>query len=293
MSEIALREMQQIEMELLLELDRVCRENKLRFYLDGGTLLGAVCYDGFIPWDDDIDIKMPRPDYERLLTLQQAFPAHILLDAPRPGHCEYTFLKLVDNRTVLEEDTGIQKKVSGVYIDVLPMDGHPEDAETCRKHISAMNRYSNLFHESQTQFRQMKRSKNLITKAKGHLYGLIYTPWILSRKMTKLGKKYSYDSASRVGLLIDGDPARERFEKTWLEPPAIMEFEGHQFPAPNAAEEHLSIFYRKPISRALYYHNLPRIPSTHKHRVYWKDQPACGDRPYNEANGAEHHDERE
>ena len=58
--EITLREMQQIELDMLLELDRVCKNHSLRYYLDGGTLLGAMCYEGFIPWDDDIDIKMPR-----------------------------------------------------------------------------------------------------------------------------------------------------------------------------------------------------------------------------------------
>ncbi len=51
----------------------------------------------------------------------------------------------------------------------------------------------------------------------------------------------------------------------------MMLFEGHQFPAPNAAEEHLSIFYRKPISRELYYQNLPRIETEHHQRIYWKE----------------------
>ena len=95
-------------------------------------------------------------------------------------------------------------------------------------------------------------------------------------KALKKAKKYDYDAATSVGLLIEGDPIRERFQKSWLEPPAMMEFEGCLFPAPNAAEEHLSIFYRKPISRALYYQDLPKIPSSHKHLVYWKEEPCQG-----------------
>ena len=70
MRAIDLREMQQIELKLLLELDKVCKKNSLRYYMDGGTLLGAMCYEGFIQWDDDIDLKMPRPDYDKLMTLQ-------------------------------------------------------------------------------------------------------------------------------------------------------------------------------------------------------------------------------
>ena len=82
MRQIDLREMQQIELNLLLELDRVCKKHSLRYYMDGGTLLGAMCYEGFIPWDDDIDIKMPRPDYEKLLTLQREFPEHVRCTFP-------------------------------------------------------------------------------------------------------------------------------------------------------------------------------------------------------------------
>ena len=274
--EINLRELQMIEFDLLLAFDAVCREHGLRYYMDGGTLLGAVCYDGFIPWDDDIDLKMPRPDYEKLLTLQSAFPPHIALEAPNRKHCDYTFLKLVDLRTVLEEQNSYKNKTTGVYIDVLPMDGHPDDPERCKKHIRAVRRYGSLFHESLTNFRNMKRSSNRMTQAKGWLYSILYSPWILNRKMTELVKKYPYEAAKNVGLLVDGDPIRERFEKSWLEPPVMMDFEGHLFPAPNEAEKHLSIFYRKPISRELYYQNLPKIPSEHNHLVYWKEDP-CRD----------------
>lgn len=271
MKAIGLKELQEIELSLFLELDRVCRQYGLRYYMDGGTLLGAVCYDGFIPWDDDIDLKMPRPDYERLLTLQDAFPAHIFLDAPRPEHCEYTFLKLIDRRTVLEEQNGSGVKMTGVYIDVLPMDGHPDDPEICERHLASLSRWNSLFHASQSGFSVLKDSTDLKTRGKGILYSILYSPWKLYRKLTATAKRYLYDEAEYVGLLVEGDPIRERFAKRWLEPSVQMRFEGHMFPAPNAAEEHLSIFYQKPISRELYYQSLPRIDSEHRHRVYWKE----------------------
>ena len=271
MREIGLKELQQLELDLLLALDAVCKKHHLRYYMDGGTLLGAVCYDGFIPWDDDIDIKMPRPDYEKLLCLQAEFPSHIFLDMPRKDHCEYTFLKLIDSRTILEEQNGCQVKRTGVYLDVLPMDGHPKTPEMCKKHYAALARLNGLFHASLSGFAVMRGSSSLPTKAKGALYSMLYSPWKLYQRLYKAARRYRYDDSEQVGLLVEGDPVRERFEKVWLEPPVMMLFEGHFFPAPNAAEEHLSIFYRKPISRELYYRNLPRIDPDHHHRIYWRE----------------------
>lgn len=260
MKEITLREMQIIELDMLLAFDALCQKNGLRYYMDGGTLLGAMCYEGFIPWDDDIDLKMPRPDYERFLTMQDQLPAHIRIDVPRRDHCEYTMTKLVDDRTILLEEN----KRTGVYIDVLPMDGHPEGDAALEAHLKKLRRLNSLFHYAQDGFASMKGIKK-------HLYRMLYTPWGLYRKMTALAKSVSYDAASHVGLLIEGDAMRERFPKEWLEPAVQLEFEGHFFPAPAGYKPHMVHFYGDHVIKPECYHNLPQYPAVHNHKVFWKD----------------------
>lgn len=270
MREIDLRQMQQIELNLLIEFDKVCKANSLRYYLDGGTLLGAMCYEGFIPWDDDIDIKMPRRDYEKLLSMQSAFPPYITIDAPRREHCEYLFTKLVDNRTVLIEEHNGVRKTSGVYIDILPMDGQQEDPNERSTHIRKLQRLNSLFHESLSGFGSMKRAASIKTRIKGYLYALVYSPWRLYQKLTATASMCDYETSSQVGLVIEGNPDKERFLKSWLEPPVELEFEECLFPAPNEYKKHMVIFYGEHVAKPECYHNLPQYPSNHRHEVYWK-----------------------
>lgn len=264
MKEITLRQMQEIELDMLIAFDAVCKKHNLRYYMDGGTLLGAMCYEGFIPWDDDIDLKMPRPDYERFLSMQNELPEHIRIDAPRKEHCEYTMTKLIDDRTVLIEHREGREKRTGVYIDILPMDGHPEGGVEFDTHLKKLRRYNSLFHYALDGF-------SSLTGPKKHIYRLIYTPWGLYRKMTAMAKSVDYEKASHVGLLIEGDAMKERFPKEWLEPAVQLEFEGHFFPAPVGYKPHMVHFYGDHVIKTECYHNLPQYPAVHNHEVFWKE----------------------
>lgn len=271
MRTISLKEMQQIELNLLLELDKVCKEHHLQYYMDGGTLLGAMCYEGFIPWDDDIDLKMPRKDYEQLIGLENEFPDYITLDAPSKKHCEYTMLKLIDNRTLLREQRGDVIKTTGVYLDVFPMDGYPANEEECKKHFITLQRLNSLYHNSLSDFSDMKKSKVFIQRAKGWIYSLIYSPWSLYQRLTDTAKRYSYDNSDYVGLVIEGNPIKERFKKEWFRPGFTLEFEGYRISAPTGYKEHLEIFYGDHVTKPESYHNLPQYPTQHNHEAFWKE----------------------
>lgn len=271
MREITLREMQRIELDILLAFDALCRKHGLRYYMDGGTLLGAMCYEGFIPWDDDIDLKMPRPDYEHLLTLAHELPPHIRLEVPTKERCDYLFTKLVDTRTLLIENPGPQEKRSGVYVDLFPMDGHPEEEQERAAQLRRLARLNSLFHSSLDHFSALKTAPDPGTRWKGRLYDRLYTPFRLYRRLEKTARRYDYDRASRVGLLIEGDPEKECFPREWLEPATLLEFEGHTFPAPRGYREHLRVFYGAHITRPEYHHDLPMILPDHSHLVYWTE----------------------
>ncbi len=82
--ESSLRKLQKIEADILQVVSKICDEEQIRYYLSSGTLLGAVRHQGFIPWDDDIDIMIPRPDYERFLRVaSEKLPPYLAL-------CHYT-----------------------------------------------------------------------------------------------------------------------------------------------------------------------------------------------------------
>ena len=120
----------------LLAVDKVCKEHNLRYYIMAGTMLGAVRHKGFIPWDDDLDIGMPRADYDLLMANAKEW-----LPKPYEAVCaendkEYPlpFAKVQDADTTLIERMHL-KYLGGVYIDIFPLDGVPESRMAQRMHF--------------------------------------------------------------------------------------------------------------------------------------------------------------
>lgn len=121
MEELTLAQIQQICTKTLEKFDRICRENNLKYAAAGGTMLGAVRHKGFIPWDDDVDVNMPREDYEKLLKLQYEDGEHKILHYSYCDEYYYTFAKMVDKNTVIVDPCRSEKEM-GVYIDIFPVD---------------------------------------------------------------------------------------------------------------------------------------------------------------------------
>ena len=123
-SDISLKKIQSAELYLLIEFDKVCRELGLTYFLDSGTALGAIRHGGFIPWDDDIDVGMPRKDYDRFMEIGQSYlPDNIFLQNRRTekNYIRYA-AKLRLKGTVFPETNGAPYEHNGIFIDIFPFD---------------------------------------------------------------------------------------------------------------------------------------------------------------------------
>ena len=127
-AELSIEELRGVQLAALAEFDHLCRRYDLTYYSAYGTLLGAIRHGGYIPWDDDIDVMMPRADYDRLHEVfGSAKPAHLTLDSPvTRADWPFPYAKVVDDRTQLEEPLEDPLPL-GVNVDVFPLDAVPSN----------------------------------------------------------------------------------------------------------------------------------------------------------------------
>ncbi len=147
---VNLRDIQNAALEILIVFAKLCDEHGLNYYISGGTYLGAVRHKGFIPWDDDVDVAMPRRDYNEFLNIaDQYLPESMQLVhyKKKKGTIHYS-AKIEDNRYQLVDHTASIPRTVNLWIDIFPLDGLPENALVRKVHsfhllyLRAMFKYS-------------------------------------------------------------------------------------------------------------------------------------------------------
>lgn len=263
-------EIRKIEFEILSKTAKICDENKLRYYLGYGTLLGAVRHQGFIPWDDDIDILMPRPDYLRLIEIidQGSFANMQMFSLQNEKDYLYPFAKLVDNRTLLYQEYNETLEVElGVNIDIFPLDGLPDNYYMSFLLLKALIFLKFVWTMCNQKFPPFATTwyKKLGKISLALLFKPINYKQVL-RIIDRLSAKYDFDSSNYIGCLVFGVGPNERIRRKSIEGAEKLAFEGEQFFVPSDYDTYLSNVYGD-------YMQLPpenqRI-STHRWQAYWK-----------------------
>ena len=231
--ELNLKEIQAACLELLKEFDRVCREHGLRYSLAAGTLLGAVRHKGFIPWDDDVDVYMSRPDYEkfrRLVLEEHVLPDHLTISKDRGKGTYYCFTKLLDTRYILKCHNHIE--VKHLFLDVFPVDGVPSDREEREEMYRKEKRW--VIASGICQWYTMDRWWGFIAYVIGWWFYLLFNLFVpralTVRKMNAYALAHPYESAEKVAYHNYGFSC-ETVSKEAYENPVELEFEGGNYMA--------------------------------------------------------------
>ena len=207
---------------------RICEAQGLRYFCAGGTAIGAVRHQGMIPWDDDIDVFMPRPDYDRFLVLAaQSMPeGYEVLSPYATKDYPMYFAKMCNARTTLLENERIPC-VFGLYIDIFPLDGACDDVETCyrekRRFKRLMNKLEavsthNSFGEYVGLLAKRREWGRFAVKTVAFCCRSWLRRWLL-KQMDSIAYGHDYALSSRVVTYSGAYQRQEIYPKAWLETP--------------------------------------------------------------------------
>lgn len=249
MKKLSLRELQLAEFDILCKFDDFCKNNNLKYYLYGGTLLGAVRHKGFIPWDDDIDVCMPRPDYERFFKLWKNADG-LELRSYKLKNTIIPYAKIVDTKTKIIikrnckltfEECGLKSSIdTAVWIDIFPIDGVSD------------NDLENKKFFKRTKFKtNMGLWGNWLMRS--HIAAFLVSPIILFSKLFRLHKlekkidldaqSFGFDKSKYVAQIVWEIKYYGKMPRDEFLIPDYLEFEGRKFPVYSCWDYYLKFRY--------------------------------------------------
>lgn len=260
---IDLDEMKRIELDMMKEIHAFCLTHTITYSLGYGTLLGAVRHNGFIPWDDDIDLIMPRPDYDRFIQFFQS--EHYKVVSSLDPAYSYPYAKVYDSRTYLQEDLRHCYPDMGVFIDIFPVDGLPPHK---RQQLRLYKRQKFLYklHMSMKYYlsKEWSLPKNLLLLLSRGI--AIFFP---VRKVVKALERnyllFPYETSPEGAVLV-GEVELVPISQSSFEQPVLLQFEDASFYAISDFESNLTALYGD-------YLKLPppeQRASEHRYTVGWK-----------------------
>ena len=264
--ELSMQETQAVSLEILKRIADLCETNNLRYFLIYGTLIGAVRHHGFIPWDDDVDIMMPREDYDNLLTILTENKLDNLTLFTRKTCSEYPYMiaRISDDRYILEQEN--EKSVGmGVFIDIYPFDGLGMTKEEALKFGRKGDIISSLCYQATRNHYAVETTTSLIRKI------IKYPVFVVSKligkdffqdKLEKMAGVKSFDNSNYVGCIVwlsGGE--KDIFKREWFDQTVLMPFDKYMFRVPERYDEVLKVTYND-------YMTLPPVEDRQGHHYY-------------------------
>ena len=235
-------DIKKVELDALIYIRQICQEYHLRYYLAYGTLLGAVRHQGFIPWDDDIDILMPRRDYERLLQITSSLnhERYKVVYNQKDKDYYYPHAKLVDTHTICVEKGLYPIRNMGVWIDLFPMDGMPGRFRLHYMKMRILNKMRAL------------SVHRILPKVSVWAFPIVYLVWKMTQlvgfqyfinQMERLACKCDYELSDYVSCIVEPDSVKCIYEKDIFASSVSLSFENESFEVPVLYKKYLEYTY--------------------------------------------------
>jgi|AKZA01.1.fsa_nt_gi LPS biosynthesis protein len=250
MQRIQQSEIQQLELEVLKAFKKLANRHNIRYFLACGTLLGAIRHKGFIPWDDDIDIWLPKDDYRRLIEVVKKNSdfeeGKYKIYLPNDKNYIYPFIKMVNTETVVYEKMIKREFCLGVWIDIFPLNDCVDDNKEFKKLIRKQFFYSKMaalcvvdrFNNLESKYKVKRALSYPAFKVLN--IGKDYTYWV--NKNLRLVKDRESKSCSSI-IWNNGGGDRDRFLKEWFIESIDVPFEDDNFPVPKEYHKVLTKIY--------------------------------------------------
>lgn len=244
--------LQQLELEALAELKAYCDKHDIMFFLRGGSVMGAVKYNGFIPWDDDMDIAVPREGYDRLISLseKEPFSDKFTLESYHfnpEAHCYFP-------RILLKEELRMQYELPRnntmglVLIDVLPLDGAPSGGIALNWYFFKVYLYRVLaalwtMDQKETVNMHSRRQNALLRVLRGLQIHRLYTQEGIYKRLDSLYRKNCWKTSKMAGTITGSLREKEIMPASIWGEGILHTFGSHEFYIPSEYDEYLKRLY--------------------------------------------------